>query len=79
MKTDIKPIGKAGSILGLPAYEFRYKGEKKKHRGFMAQDVKKVLPEAVEEKTYKGNKRLAIKPMVLGMALATELMTGKAA
>jgi hypothetical protein len=79
MKKDIKPLGKAGSVLGLTAYEFSYKGEKKKRKGFMAQDVKKVLPEAVAEVDYKGKKRLAIKPAVIGAALAEELMAAKAA
>jgi hypothetical protein len=79
MKTDIKPVGKAGNLLGLTAYEFRYKGDKKKHKGFMAQDVQKVLPEAVEEVDYKGKRRLTIKPMVIGAALAEELMSAKAA
>jgi hypothetical protein len=79
MKKDIKPLGKAGSVLGLTAYEFSYKGEKKKRKGFMAQDVAKVLPEAVEEVDYKGKKRLAIKPAVIGAALAEELMAAKAA
>ena len=78
-KKDIKPLGKAGSVLGLTAYEFSYKGEKKKRKGFMAQDVKKVLPEAVAEVDYKGKKRLAIKPAVIGAALAEELMAAKAA
>ena len=73
MKTDIKPIGKAGSVLGLTAYEFRYKGEKKKRKGYMAQDVRKVLPEAVEEFDDNGKKRLVIKPHVIGQALAAEL------
>ena len=79
MKKDIKPIGKAGSVLGLTAYEFSYKGDDKKHKGFMAQDVAKVLPEAVAEVDYKGKKRLAIKPAVIGAALAEELMAAKAA
>jgi hypothetical protein len=79
MKTDVKPIGTAGNVLGLTAYEFRYKGDKKKHKGFMAQDVQKVLPEAVEEVDYKGKRRLTIKPMVIGAALAEELMSAKAA
>ncbi len=79
MKADIKPLGKAGSVLGLTAYEFSYKGDDKKHKGFMAQDVAKVLPEAVAEVDYKGKKRLAIKPAVIGAALADELMAAKAA
>lgn len=73
MKTDIKPVGKAGKVLGLTAYEFRYKDGGTKHVGFMAQDVKKVLPEAVAEVDYKGKKRLAIRPGVIGAALAQEL------
>jgi hypothetical protein len=79
MKKDIKPMGLAGGVLGLKAYEFSYKGDDQKHVGFMAQDVKKVLPEAVEEVDHKGKKRLAIKPAVIGAALAKELMTAQAA
>jgi len=80
MKKDIKPIGKggAGGILGLTTYEFRYKdGDDRKHIGFMAQDVKKVLPEAVEEVDYKGQRRLAIKPKVIGAAIAEILADGQ--
>jgi len=73
-KKNIKPIGKAGSVLGLKAYEFEYKDGGRKRVGFMAQDVKKVLPEAVSEVIYNGKKRLAIKPAVLGQALTQELM-----
>lgn len=72
-KTEIKPLGKSGSILGLKTYSYRYKGDDKKRIGVMAQDVQKVLPEAVEEVEYKGKKRLAIKPAVIGAALAEEL------
>jgi hypothetical protein len=86
MKKDIKPLGSAGKVLGLTAYEFKYKeqgagsGEPgAKHVGFLAQDVKKVLPEAVEEVNYRGKKRLAIKPAVIGAALAQELTQAKAA
>jgi len=80
LKKDIKPIGKggAGGVLGLTTYEFRYKeGDDKKHIGFMAQDVQKVLPEAVEEFDYKGKKRLAIKPKVIGDAIAEILSQGQ--
>jgi len=72
-KTDIKPLGTLTSVLKIPAYEYRYKGEKKKRKGVMAQDVQKVLPEAVTEVDYQGKRRLAIKPGVIGAALAEEL------
>lgn len=72
-KTEIKPLGKSGSILGLKTYSYKYKGDKKERIGVMAQDVQKVLPEAVTEVNYKGKKRLAIKPAVIGAALAEEL------
>jgi hypothetical protein len=72
MKTDIKPLG-GKNVLGLTTYEYRYKGDKKKRKGYMAQEVAEVLPEAVEEVSHNGKKRLAIKPMVIGQALAQEL------
>lgn len=73
MKTDIKPLGSLTSVMKIPAYEYRYKGEKKKRRGVMAQDVAKVLPQAVSEVEHQGKKRLVIKPAVIGAALAQEL------
>jgi hypothetical protein len=73
MKTDIKKIDGPTNVIGIPAYEYRYKGEKKKRKGVMAQDVQKVLPEAVAEFDYKGKKRLAIRPAVIGAALAEQL------
>jgi hypothetical protein len=72
-KTDIKKVDGPTNVIGIPAYEYRYKGEKKKRRGVMAQDVAKVLPEAVTEVDYQGKKRLAIRPAVIGAALAREL------
>jgi hypothetical protein len=73
-KTDIKKIDGPTNVIGIPAYEYRYKGEKKKRKGVMAQDVQKVLPEAVAEIDYEGKKRLAIKPAVIGAALAEQLV-----
>lgn len=46
MKENITPVGyKNGFLL----YEFNYKGNDKKFIGPMAQDVEKVMPEAVKE------------------------------
>ena len=45
LKRDIVQIGALTS--GLPVYEFRYIGDEDRHIGVMAQDVIKVLPEAV--------------------------------
>ena len=73
MKTDIKPMGEAGGVLGLKVYEYRYKGDDAKRVGFMAQDVKRVLPEAVQEVEHEGKRRLMIRPQVIGQALAREL------
>ena len=67
-KTAIKKIGK--DPLGLNTYEYKYKGDDRTRTGPMAQDVRKVLPEAVEEVEIKGKKRLAIRPKVLGQAYA---------
>lgn len=44
-KTDIKKIGMMGQ--GLPLYEYRYKGDDQQQVGPMAQDVAKVMPDAV--------------------------------
>jgi hypothetical protein len=72
-KTDVKPLGQTSGVLGLKVYEYRYKGDDEKRKGFMAQDVARVLPEAVAEVEYQGKKRLAIKPQIIGQALAREL------
>jgi len=44
-KTDIKKIGMLGQ--GLPLYEYRYKGDDQQQVGPMAQDVAKLVPDAV--------------------------------
>jgi ribosomal protein S6E (S10) len=75
MKKDIKQVG-GKDALGLKTYQFRFKGEPDnapKRTGYMAQDVKKVLPEAVRTFNHKGEKRLAIKPRVIGQALTEAL------
>jgi len=63
-KTEIKPLGKSGSVLGLKMFSYKYKGDDKERIVMMAQDVQKVLPEAVEEVNYKCKKRLAIKGLI---------------
>jgi hypothetical protein len=67
-KTDIKKVGK--DPLGLNTYSYRYKGDDRTRTGPMAQEVRKALPEAVEEVEINGKKRLAIRPKVLGQAYA---------
>ena len=47
LKTNIKRIGTAAN--GLPIYAYRYKAGGPMQIGFMAQDVEKVRPEAVQE------------------------------
>lgn len=46
-KEDISRIGTLDN--GLPVYFFKYKGDEKYHVNVMAQDVEKVMPEAVFE------------------------------
>ena len=45
LKVDIKRLFRIGS---LGVYEYRYAGGKQKHIGFMADEVKKVYPQAVK-------------------------------
>ena len=45
LKTDIAAIGT--TVLGLPLYRFRYRGETEVYVGVMAQDVLEVMPDAV--------------------------------
>lgn len=46
LKTNIEHIG---SYNGYPYYEYEYKGKPGRYRGVMAQDVEKIMPEAVAE------------------------------
>ena len=45
LKTDIRQVGTTAHEL--PLYTFRYIGEDDRYEGVMAQDVLKVMPEAV--------------------------------
>lgn len=45
-KENIEPVG---VLHGVPIYTYNYKGDPTPHRGPMAQDVEKVMPEAVIE------------------------------
>lgn len=47
LKENIKKVGKEN---GFNIYEFSYKGDSKRYRGVMAQEVQKVMPEAVTVK-----------------------------
>ena len=46
-KENIKYVGE--SIEGIPIVEFNYKGGRKRFRGHIAQDVERIIPEAVTE------------------------------
>lgn len=45
LKTDIEQVGT--TVYGLPLYHFRYKKGPERFEGVMAQDVLKVMPDAV--------------------------------
>jgi Chaperone of endosialidase len=45
LKTDIEIVGT--TVHALPLYRFRYKNGPQRYEGVMAQDVLKVVPEAV--------------------------------
>ena len=45
LKENIKRVGETDG--GLPVYTYNYKGTQRTHMGVMAQDVEKVIPEAV--------------------------------
>jgi hypothetical protein len=52
LKTDIVPVGKLNS--GLTVYLYRYKGGSKFQLGVMADEVEKVIPEAVVKNAIDG-------------------------
>jgi hypothetical protein len=45
LKTEIEQVGT--TVYGLPLYHFRYKNGTERFQGVMAQDVLKVMPDAV--------------------------------
>lgn len=47
-KTDIKKLGPLGK--GINAYAYRYKGDDTPQLGVMAQEVEKVIPDAVQQR-----------------------------
>jgi hypothetical protein len=56
LKTDIEQVGT--TVYGLPLYHFRYKTGVERFEGVMAQDVLKVMPDAVrtgEDGHYRVN------------------------
>ena len=64
LKTDIEKVGVSAN--GLPVYTFRYIGGDAVYRGVMAQDVLKMLPEAV---SIMQNGYLAVRYDMLGMEM----------
>ena len=64
LKTDIEKVGVSAN--GLPVYTFRYIGGDAVYRGVMAQDVLKVLPEAV---SIMPNGYLAVRYDMLGLEM----------
>jgi hypothetical protein len=53
LKKNIKPVGRKN---GFNIYDFEYKGIKGKYRGVIAQEVEKIIPQAVE--TVNGIKKV---------------------
>lgn len=49
LKENIEHIGN-DDFTGLPIYDFNYKGNGDRYRGVIAQDVEKVMPDAVTER-----------------------------
>lgn len=49
LKENIEHIGN-DDFTGLPIYDFNYKGDGDRYRGVIAQDVEKVMPDAVTER-----------------------------
>jgi hypothetical protein len=64
LKIDIEKVGVAAN--GLPLYTFKYIGGDAVYRGVMAQDVLKILPEAV---SVMPNGYLAVHYDMLGMEM----------
>jgi len=64
LKTDIEQVGVAAN--GLPLYTFKYLGGDAVYRGVMAQDVMKIMPEAV---STMPNGYLAVRYDMLGMEM----------
>jgi hypothetical protein len=71
-KKNVRKLAEGG-VLGVPVYRYDYKHGAKGKVGVMAQDVAKVLPEAVAEVSVRGKKRLAIRPQMIGQAVAEAL------
>lgn len=66
LKKNLKKVGVHGPT-GIPLYDFNWKGQKKgapKTRGPMAQDIAKVMPQAVVQHPHTGV--LHVHPQVLG-------------
>jgi hypothetical protein len=45
LKEDVRCVG--STVFGLPLYQFRYRGKPETYEGVMAQEVLKIMPDAV--------------------------------
>jgi hypothetical protein len=76
-KADIVPVEDESALealTGLPLYEYRYADglghTRDRTRGLLAQDVERVLPEAVREDPLTGLKQVDLYPVVATVAKA---------
>jgi len=77
-KTDVEPIAQAlEKVRKLRGYTFRYKEEKEKHAGLMAQEVREVLPESVREDASTGHLNLAYAEVVPLLVQAINELTAR--
>ena len=74
LKKDIEPAGQGPA--GIPVYKYRFKGAlagSPKQQGPMAQDVQKVVPQAVSQIPGSGGKLQIAMPVLPNMTPASDM------